>query len=116
VIDLKSLVVGVVVTAVAVSGGAIYSKYLKEGFNVGTDQVGAYALLGKCVSLQRSYDIEGIKKFLSEVQSVMPDIIKSDVAVTMVAATAGESAQLPTGMGTPLRMCVNELSKKIEPE
>jgi hypothetical protein len=111
VVDLKSFLIGVVITAAV--GGGIYSKYIKEGVKTVVPQVNAYALLGECVSLEGNIDIKKIESFLDKVEGVMPNIKKSDAVVTGVGIALGEDSKRPSGMGIPLRMCIKNISSNL---
>lgn len=58
--------------------------------------------------------IKEINAFLEIVRNKLPEIAKSDAVVTLAIATTGESPRIPAGAGTPLQMCVKELTENIE--
>ena len=109
--DLKSCVIGVVITAAV--GAGIYSKYLRNSIEIVVPQLNAYALLGECISLEGGYDIKRIESFLEKTKGDMPEIKKSDAAVTGVGIALGGNSQLASGMGTPLRMCIKRISSNL---
>jgi hypothetical protein len=111
-LDLKSVTVGVVISALA--GGGLYGLYVKTVGQAGMAQANAYGLLMECGSLTSSSDAEEIKAFLSDVQTELPEIEKSDAVVTSVTAAASENNRRIAGLGTPLDICLEGLERQLK--
>lgn len=109
--EIKSFVIGVVITSVVGSG--LYAKYLKTGTNILTPQINAYALLGECTSLQSSSDINSLESFLEKAESSMPEIKKSDAGVAGVGVALGGDVNRSKGFGTSLRMCIKNINSQL---
>lgn len=110
-LDLKSLVVGFVISAAA--GGGLYGYYVKTGGEAGMAQAEAYRLLGRCTFLKSSLDADEIKTFISTTNESLSDIEKSDAIVTGIAAAANSGHARTSGFGVSLKMCLNELKDHL---
>ena len=110
-LDLKSFLIGAVLTTAV--GGGYYGIYVKNAVKTVVPQVNAYALLGECVSLQNGFDIKGIESFLDKAEGAMPNIRDSDTIVTGVGVALGGDSKRPSGMGTPLSICIGDISSKL---
>jgi hypothetical protein len=114
--NIKSALVGGAL-GLAVGGG-IYGLYMKALAPAAFSEASAYGLIGKCVELNTNKTMipvreKEIESFLNSVEKKSPEIFKADAVVTGVAIAAGER-DIPAGMGTPLRMCIQDLKKSLE--
>jgi hypothetical protein len=113
-LDFKSLIFSSLIT-IAVGGG-LYSAYLKLFGETAITQTKTYAWIGECYTLQNSYDIKSVEKFLLKIKDNQEKINKSDVVTTIVGSviSSNQDLSVPKGMGVSLNACVKQLESKLE--
>jgi hypothetical protein len=101
-LTIGTVVVGVFLVAyyVFVGGGAFW-------------QTKAYSYTGECTALLNSKDADELELFLKKVKENESLVKYSDISAKTIAMTAGATDSKNIGMGVPLKMCIEELKKRL---
>ena len=103
----KKLGIGSVVIAVLLG---IYYIFVGGG---SFGQAKAYNYIGECSTLLSSNNANEIELFLRKVKENESLIKYSDVSAKTIAIAAGAKESKNIGMGVPLKMCIEELKKRL---
>ena len=100
------------ISAIAIAIGAGTYYLVVGGGALG--QTKAYNYLGECSVLLSSKSPSEISLFLEKVKNNENFIKYSDVSAKTIAIVAGAKEVKNIGMGTPLKMCVEELQNRLD--
>ncbi len=104
----RKLSIGAIASAIAV--GAYY--VVVGGGALG--QTKAYNYMGECSILLSSKSPDEIRLFLEKIKNNENLIKYSDASAGTVAIMAGAKEVKNIGMGTPLKMCAEELQNRLD--